>query len=476
MTLDHNNIDAYVDKRPLRVQPLVTGRYSRYMVGDRARASAAVPADDDADGRPARELSADLYRVLAVLIVVIGHWLVSVVTYRDGGFGNDYPLAVLPWTRWLTLIFQVVPVFFLVGGYASAASWTRWTADGGRRSSDWVRERVGAILGPTTAYVALVLCVVAVLSSIGVGGSPLSFGGWAVAMHLWFVPVYLVVLALTPVAMAAHRRWGLVVPGVLAVAVAAVDAAVRVGHLPDIGSVNYVLCWAAVYQLGICWRGRALGGTRAVLLAVVAALVVAALLALRWYPISMVGAPGAGAQNNFPPNVALLAFATAQAGLLVAAAPAVTRRLRRSRWVRPLAAANRNVMALYLWQMVPVVIVALIGYPTGLLPQPATATGPWWVFRLVWLLILAAVTAVELALLWLARSVFDRSLPAVAAPLPGWCVPPLLAVGVGIVAYVLSRVAVDGFAPGGSFPALLAVLYLAGIGLLILLPRREAQR
>jgi fucose 4-O-acetylase-like acetyltransferase len=446
------------------------------MVGERARGWAVVAADDDADVQPARELSADLYRVLAVLIVVIGHWLVSAVTYRDGRFGNDYPLAVLPWTRWLTLIFQVVPVFFLVGGYASAASWTRWTVGGGRRSSDWVRERLGAILGPTTAYVALVLGVVAVLSWIGVSSSPLSFGGWAVAIHLWFVPVYLVVLALTPVAMAAHRRWGLLVPAALAVAVAVVDIATRIGHVPGIGSANYVLCWATVYQIGICWRGGALRGTRALLLAAVAALVVATLLGLRWYPISMVGAPGAAAQNNFPPNVALLAFATAQAGLLVAAAPAVTRRLRRSRWARPLAAANTNVLALYLWQMVPVVIVALIGYPTGLLPQPATATGPWWVFRLVWLVTLAMVTAAELALLWLARSVFDRSLPAVAAPLPGWCAPPLLIAGVCIAALVLSAIAVDGFAPGGGFPTADAALYLAAIGLLILTPRRGPQR
>ena len=63
----------------------------------------------------------------------------------------------MPWTRWLTLVFQVVPVFFLVGGYASAASWTRWREAGGRRWTEWVRNRLAAILGPTTAYVMLVL-------------------------------------------------------------------------------------------------------------------------------------------------------------------------------------------------------------------------------------------------------------------------------------------------------------------------------
>jgi hypothetical protein len=27
------------------------------------------------------------------------------------------------WTRWMTWIFQVMPVFFLVGGYSNGISW-----------------------------------------------------------------------------------------------------------------------------------------------------------------------------------------------------------------------------------------------------------------------------------------------------------------------------------------------------------------
>ena len=46
-------------------------------------------------------------------------------SYRDGEFGRDNPLVLLPWTQWLTWGFQVVPVFFAVAGYASAVSWSR---------------------------------------------------------------------------------------------------------------------------------------------------------------------------------------------------------------------------------------------------------------------------------------------------------------------------------------------------------------
>ena len=435
-----------------------------------------MPADRSTDTASARELSADVYRVLAVTVVVIGHWFVSAVTFRDGQFGNDYPLDVMPWTRWLTLMFQVVPVFFLVGGYASAASWTRWREAGGRHWTDWVRHRLAAILGPTTAYVVLTLATVGVLDWVGIGRSPLWFGGWAVAMHLWFVPVYLALLTLTPVAVAAHRRWRLLVPAVLALAVVVVDVAARVWHLPTIGSANYLLCWGAIYQIGICWRGGELGGRRPVLIAAAGALVLAMLLGLRCYPISMVGSPGAPEQNNFPPTAALLAFATVQAALLVAASPAVTRRLRRSRWQRPLAAANNNVMAVYLWQMVPVVVVAVVGYPTGLLPQPEAGTGQWWGFRLVWLLILTVVMTAQMALVWLGRSVFNRALPAIPTPLPMWSAPALLIVGVGTATFVLARLAVEGFAPDGRFPAVCALLYVGAVGLLSLAPcRRRAE-
>ena len=440
------------------------------MAGDRALRGS--PAEHNADTPSAREPSADVYRVLAVVVVVIGHWLVSAVTFHDGQFGNDYPLALMPWTRWLTLVFQVVPVFFLVGGYASAASWILWRDAGGRHWTDWVRSRLAAILGPTTAYIAVMLATVAVLDRVGVERSALWFGGWAVAMHLWFVPVYLVVVSLTPVAVAAHRRWGLMVPASLVAAVVVVDIAARIGHLPVVGSANYVLCWGAIYQLGICWRGGALGGRRPVLLAATAAAALAVLLVLRCYPVTMVGSPGAADQNNFPPNAALLAFAAVQTALLVAAAPAVTRRLRRSRWQRPLAAANRYVMALYLWQMVPVVFVALIGYPTGLLPQPAAGTADWWLFRFVWLLILAVVATVEMTLLWLGRTVFSRAMPAIAAPLPAWSAPLLLAAGVATATFALSRIAVEGFAPDGRFPIWCALLFVAAVGLVSLVPSR----
>ena len=97
-------------------------------------------------------------------------------------------------------------------------------------------------------------------------------------MHLWFLAVYVVVVSLTPIAIAAQRRWGLLVPAVLAVAVVGVDAASIVGHVPYVGWVNYLLCWGLLYQLGIAWHGGLLAGRRPVLLAAGSAVALALLI------------------------------------------------------------------------------------------------------------------------------------------------------------------------------------------------------
>ncbi len=424
----------------------------------------------------ARDLALDFYRVVAVVLVVFGHWLAAALTYRNGYFGRDNALLEIPWTQWLTWIFQVVPVFFVVAGYASAVSWNRWRSSPTAARDSWFRHRLTRIAGPTAVYVAVVLTVIAVLLLCGVDSSAVAFGGWAVAMHLWFLAVYLIVVWLTPVLVAAHRRWGLAVPAALAVGVIAVDG-LNIGlGLSHIGWLNYVLAWSAIYQLGIAWHGGLLRGWRPVVLGVCSA--VALVLLVTWgpYPVSMIGVPGDPVQNTTPPSVALLAFGAAQAGLVFTCAAPLNRLLdsgRRQRW---LALANQNVMSLYLWHMVPVIVVTLVGYPTGLLPQPPLGSGTWWLARLQWLTVLAVVTAVELLFLWWRRAWFAPALGTVGVPLPTRLAEPLMLCGVAATALSLGLFAVTGFAPGGRFPLWTALLFAAGLALIAVQPTRPRVR
>lgn len=432
---------------------------------------------DEVDtARPVRNLAVDFYRVSGVVLIVLGHWLAGSVTYHDGRFGRENPLQDMPWTQWLTWIFQAVPVFFFVAGYAGGVSWTH------RRGTDrvspqaWIRHRLARVLGPTTVYVGLVSVVVVLLQAFGIAGDVLEYGGWAVAMHLWFLAVYVLVVSLTPIAIAAHRRWGLMVPAALAAGVVAVDAATLAGHVPYLGWLNYLLCWGLLYQLGIAWHGGLLARRRPILLAVGSAVALALLIRLGPYPVSMIGVPGQTIDNTIPPTAAMVAYAGTQAGLAAAIAPALNRVLRPRLVQRVLSTGNTNVMALYLWHMVPVVIVAIVAYPAGLIPQPHEGTAAWWLVRLEWVAVLSMATAVELLVLWSLRRVFAAPLPMLGVRLGARRAGVALVAGVLLAAGGLHWLAEAGFAPDGRFSWPTAVVFAAGVALVALRPNELSRQ
>ncbi|WP_428339271.1 acyltransferase family protein [Mycobacterium sp.] len=423
---------------------------------------------------PARNPAVDFYRVSGVVLIVLGHWLAGSVTYRDGSFGRQNPLLDQPWTQWLTWIFQAVPTFFLVAGFAAAVSWGHRRADDGMSRQSWVRHRLARVLGPSAVYVAVVSVIVVASGAEGASGSLLEYAGWAVAMHLWFLAVYVIVVLLTPTAIAAQHRWGLLAPAALAAGVVAVDVAALAGHVDYLNWLNYLLCWGLLYQIGIAWQSGHLAGFRPVFLAAGSACALWLLIWIGPYPISMIGVPGQPVQNTEPPSVAMLAFGCTQAGLAIAVAPAVSSVLRAGAIQRLLSRANANVMALYLWHMIPVVIVAVTAYPAGLLPQPDEGGAQWWLVRLEWVAILGAVTAVELALLWWGRRVFAAPLPGLDVPGGRWA-EPLLVAGALMASYGFAFLAAEGFAPDGHFPWLTGVIFSAG-ALLVALRSRDRAR
>jgi surface polysaccharide O-acyltransferase-like enzyme len=426
--------------------------------------------------RPIRNLAVDFYRVSGVVLIVLGHWLAGSVTYHDGHFGRENPLVDQPWTQWLTWIFQAVPVFFLAAGYAGAVSWTHRRGTDGFSREVWLRHRLARVLGPTAVYIALVSVIVVVLVAFSIPGSVLEYAGWAVAMHLWFLAVYVIVVSLTPIAVAAHRRWGLAVPAALAAGVVVVDAVSIGGHVPYLGWLNYLLCWGTLYQLGIAWHGGLLATRRAALLATGSAVALALMIRLRFYPISMIGVPGQTIDNTTPPTVALLAFACAQTGIVVTLAPALNRAMRADFVRRVLSVANNNVMALYLWHMIPVVIVAIVAYPAGLLPQPPEGTVAWWLVRLEWVVVLSMVTAFEMMLLWWRRRFFAAPLPMLGVPLTHRWGEVVMLTGAAMVASALHFFAYAGFAPDGQFPWVTAAVFAVGVLLVALRPTKVGRR
>ena len=193
-----------------------------------------------------RNRYADLLRVAAIGAVVCGHWLLTDVTYRNGQLSGLDALEYVSWGRWVTWIFQVMPIFFLVGGYVDAQSWTGHQ-ERGHTWAGWLRERAMRLLWPTAVYVLVAVLAVVAARAAGAGPAELAEAGWLVALQLWFLPVYLLLIALTPALLAAWRRYGLRLPIVMAAGAGAVDAAVLGPHLHAIGYLNYLLVWGSMY-------------------------------------------------------------------------------------------------------------------------------------------------------------------------------------------------------------------------------------
>jgi fucose 4-O-acetylase-like acetyltransferase len=348
---------------------------------------------------PSRDRYVDFLRAWAIVLVVFGHWLITGLVRGPGGeISAPELLATVPWTQWLTLFFQVMPLFFLAGGHAAGGSWAR--AGGG--TAEWVRRRAVRLLLPAGVYSGLVLAAVGICSTVGVDPGTLALVGWAMAMQFWFLPVYLLLSALTPVLYGAHVRWGLLVPVAMGLVALAADALVLTVHPPYVGLLNYVLVWGVAYQLGFCWRDALVGGNGSgngrngkkwvpVAMVVGGGGAFAGLVGLGPFPVSLILVTGQQPSNTDPPSAAMLAWTVAQAGLALLLAPALRRLLNRERvWraVRPLGGVS---MTLYLWHMLPVLVIAGGFYLTGLAPQPHYGSAGWWALRVPWLVVLGVV-------------------------------------------------------------------------------------
>ena len=167
----------------------------------------------------------------------------------------------------------------------------------------------------------------------------------------------------------------------------------------------------------------------------------------------MIGA-GERMGNTTPPSIAVPAFATAQAGLLLAAEPPVAR----PRPWRRVARLNPAVITVYLWHMVPAVVIAIALYPAGIMPQPPIGSAQWWTTRPAWFAILMAVLVPLTWLLMWAQRPLARLPTGLGTPGP-WS-PALLGAGTAGTVVGLARLAIGGFAPG-AHPALTAVAVLA---------------
>ena len=311
----------------------------------------------------------------------------AVLGWQAGKFTGRNILEVQPKLQIFTWVFNVMPVFFLVGGFANAASWTS-ASQRGLSFADWLRRRSSRLLRPAIMFVAFWTVLPAIAVMGGLPASVARTGGREVALPLWFLAIYVVTIAAAPPLLAAHRRYG---PGVIVTLVAGaavVDLTNFGAGIPVVGELNYAFVWLAVLELGFLWRDGTLTSRRWLpwVMAFGGLAVMTALVRLVDYPVSMLDLSHATRSNAFPPSFALLALAVWQTGAVLILEGAGNRALQHMKLWLLVVQANSMIMTMYLWNMSAVVLAAVILLPTGIFPQPVPLSASWLALRVVWIL------------------------------------------------------------------------------------------
>lgn len=351
-----------------------------------------MSADDlAARTRPDRDRWIDFLRAFSIAVVVFGHWLVAVVVWRDGAIEGFNALEALPGLWPLTWVLQVMPLFFFVGGFSNLMS-LRAARRRDEGYAAYLQGRFRRLLRPTITFLAIAVVVVATLDAANVADDVVFPVATLITQPLWFLGVYMIVIAVAPGMARLHDRFGLAVPAALIALAAAIDLLRFAGGVSAVGFVNYPIVWLLAHQWGFLYadaRLRPEHGRRVASLGLVAT---AVLVATGPYPASMVGLATDEFSNMDPPTMAIVALTLWQIGLALALRAPVARWLERRRPWTAVVAINGVIMTAFLWHLTVLVLAIGALYPLGF-PQPEVGTTSWWLLRPVWLLCLLVILA-----------------------------------------------------------------------------------
>jgi surface polysaccharide O-acyltransferase-like enzyme len=412
----------------------------------------------------------DFLRAASILAVISGHWLLAAPYVDASGFAIGNMLELTSYTQWLSWGFQVMPIFFLVGGYANAVSWRAAQRDG-KSFSTWLDSRLRRLILPGLPLIGAWVVLAFIASTLGVGPEFVQQGSKIALIPMWFLAIYTLIVLFVPLTHAAWQRFGFgsfLLPAALAIA----DDVLFFAGYPSLGWFNYLFIWIAVHQLGFAWLDNRLASPLIRLGFGCFGLGLLYGLAVHGpYPIALISVPDDVISNTLPPKLPLLALAIAQAGFVLAAEAPFRRWLKRPVPWTAAVLLNGMIMTIYLWHSTAMVMTMGMSVALGNLGlSSAPGSGAWWLARPIWM---AAYVVVLAALMPLVAR-FERT-PSPELAAPAWRQVSgslLVCVGLALLAY---------FGFGGttavSIQAIAALMPFAGALLAGLLPagRRAPQ-
>lgn len=322
----------------------------------------------------------DFLRAVSLMVVVAWHWVFTIVRWEDDGPHTTSPIGFTTGLWTATWLLQVMPLFFYVGGYSHLVAWESARAKGDRLHR-FVTRRLRRLAVPSFALFAVWVIAGIVLGIV----FDLGWIGRAVRLvvsPLWFMAIYLLLVALLPVALWLHRRWDSIVLVFLAAGAGAVDVLrFRYGYT-WLGLLNMLFVWGLCHQMGFFYR-RLVAATRRTdwTLLWVGLAGLGGLVGSGLYPGSMVGVPGE-TSNMAPPTLCIVALVLFQAGVTEVIRPRIEQRLVRPRWERWVDTMNRFAMPLFLFHTTGMAFHRAISYAiAGGENEPREPDLWWWLGR-----------------------------------------------------------------------------------------------
>ncbi|MHA7818669.1 MAG: acyltransferase family protein [Erythrobacter sp.] len=340
---------------------------------------------------PERNRWVDFLRAVSIMAVVIGHWLMAGLFVDEAGeLQRGDLLSVSEWAHWLTWGFQVMPVFFLVGGYSNGVSWeaTLRKAQPGSEGKyrDWLASRVQRLITPVFPVLMLWAVLAVVMTQAGLDRAQIRMATEAALIPVWFLAVYLLVTACTPLVYKAWKRFGWLSFAWFVPIAMLVDWLRFEQGVPYISFTNFLWVFLGIHQLGFAWRdGRFDNRLVALAWFAVGLAVLVAITVYGFYPVSMVSAPD-GFSNSLPPTLALFVLGLVQVGLVLALEPLGRRMLDNLNVWTATVLMNGMIMTVYLWHLTAFVLVMTVCWVLleGMGLDTVPGSGAWWLSRPVW--------------------------------------------------------------------------------------------
>jgi hypothetical protein len=284
-----------------------------------------------------------------------------------------------------------MPLFFFVGGFSNVRS-HRAAVGRGEGYTAFLHGRLVRMMRPTVTFLAVGSVVTVVLDALNVADNVVFPASTLITRPLWFLGVYMIVVALAPVMIRLHDRFGtgsvLLLAGLAVIA----DVIRFAFDVTAVGYVNYPVVWLLAHQLGFLYADGVLTTRVGRWMAVGGLAAMVALVNLGPYPGSMVGLGTDEFSNMDPPTLAIVALIVWQAGLALMLRRRITQWLEGVRRWAGVIFVNGVIMTVFLWHLTAMLLGIGILYPLGF-PQPAAGSVQWWLLRPVWIAVLLVLLA-----------------------------------------------------------------------------------